>query len=191
MRVLIDRIGRAVIGVLAVAGFVVAVRTQIVSIALSFALIFVCLIVSTVLRERSRFVTRARYWLQHRDPSAIVFVCARPDHTLRLERYSTSGSPLQLPGLFPIVADAAGISYFSTDKPPAPLAVIPWSSIDSVDVSDVWTNTKEPRLSVSLNDGHGIVFYIRSLVKGRWDVTSDAQVQLARDIEAIRAFHRP
>jgi hypothetical protein len=186
MRVWIDRISRALTGVLVVAGFVVAVRTQLVGIALSLALILVCLVAFTVLRERSLSVTQSKTCLQRRDPSAIVFVSARPDPSQVLERYSTSGSPLRLPGLFPIVADAAGLSYFSTDKSPARLALIPWSSIDSVDVSDVWTNTKQPRLSVTVDGSHGIVFYVRSLVKGRWDVTSDQQGQLARDIQTVR-----
>jgi hypothetical protein len=186
MVVLLDRIGRALLGVLAAAGIVVALRTQYPFHALMLVLILVSLIVFTVWREQSRSTTRARDWLQRRDPSAVVFVSGRPSPSPVLDRYSTSESPLRVPALIPVVADAAGISCYSTERFPAVFAFIPWSSIDVVELSDNWADTKVTLLSLSFVGGHGMSFYVRKRVKGLWDVKSDSERELLREIEAVR-----
>jgi hypothetical protein len=191
MVVLLNRIGRALFGVLIAAGIVVAIAIQNYYFASVLALWIPLLAISTVWREQSHSTTQAQDWLQRRDPSAVVFVSGRPEPSHRLESYSTSGSPLRLPTHFPVVADAAGISFYSRDRSPTLLALIPWSSIEEVELSDGYVDTKVPLLSVVVDGRHGVAFYVRSRVKGLWDVKSDSQGELLRDVEAKRALHHP
>jgi hypothetical protein len=186
MVVLFDRIGRVLGGVLLATGIVIAILFRNYYLASVLALLIALGLVFTVWREQSRSTTRARDWMQRRDPSAVVFVSGRPEPSQVLERYSTSGSPLRLPTHFPVVVDAAGISCYSRDKSPTLLALIPWPSITELELSDGWVDTKVPLLTAVVDGRHGVAFYVRSRVKGLWDVRSDSQGQLLRDIEAVR-----
>lgn len=188
MLILMDRIGRAVVGVLAVAGIVIAINSQQTYIALMLALIVVALVAFTVMRERSRTVTRAKDWLQRRDPSAVVFVSRRPSRTAALDHYAPSESPVALPSIFPVAVNAMGISYFSTDKVPVALVSIPWSDIGDVVYSDAWSDTKEAVLDITIADGSHLVFEVRSLVKGTWDTLFQSPRELISDIEAARTI---
>jgi len=188
MLILMDRIGRAVVGALSIAGIVIAIDSQQTYIAFMLALIVVGLIVFTVIRERSRTITRARDWLQRRNPSAVVFVARRPSRTAALDHYAPSESPVVLPSIFPVAVDATGISYFSTDKVPVALVSIPWSDIGDVVYSDVWSDTKEPVLDIALADGNHLVFEVRSLVRGKWDTLFRSHRELISDIEAARTI---
>ena len=186
MLVWIDRIGRAVIGVLAVAGIVFAINSQRIYMALVLALIVVELIFFTVIRERSRTVTRARDNLQRLDPAAIVFVSGRPSRTSEiLDRYSLSGSPVLLPSIFPVVVDASGLSYFSINTVPVALAFIPWSKIDEIEFNDRWSESKAGVLAVGV-DSRALIFDVRSLRKGEWASSSASQPTLVRELEAAR-----
>jgi hypothetical protein len=186
MVVLLDRIGRALFGVLIAAGIVFAIVIQNYYFASVLALWIPLLAISTVWREQSHSTTQAQDWLQRRDPSAVVFVSGRPEPSHRLESYSTSGSPLRLPTHFPVVADAAGISFYSRDRSPTLLALIPWSSIEEVELSDGYVDTKVTLLSLTFVGGRGMSFYVRKRVKGLWDARSDSQGQLVHEIEAVR-----
>jgi len=186
MLILMDRIGRAVIGVLAVAGIVIAIDSQRIFIAFVLALIVLELIIFTVIRERSRTVTRARDRLQRLDPEATVFVSGRPSRTSEiLDRYSLSGSPVLLPSIFPVVMDASGLSYFSINNVPAALAFIPWSKIGEIEFNDRWSESKASVLAVGV-DGSALIFHVRSLIKGEWASSSTSQPQLVHELEAAR-----
>ena len=186
MLILMDRIGRAVIGVLAVAGIVIAIDSQRIFIAFVLALIVLELIIFTVIRERSRTVTRARDHLQRLNPSAIVFVSDRPSRTRKvLDDYSLTGSPVLLPSIFPVVVDASGLRYFSINKVPAALAFIPWSKIGEIEFNDRWSESKASVLAVGV-DGSALIFHVRSLIKGEWASSSMSQPQLVRELQAAR-----
>ena len=186
MLVWFDRIGRAIVGVLAVASIVLAINSQQTWIASMLALIVVALIVFTVIRERSRTVTRARDNLQRLDPAAIVFVSGRPSRTSEvLDRYSISGSPVPLPSIFPVVVDASGLSYFSINTVPVALAFIPWSKIDEIEFNDRWSESKASVLAVGV-DSSALIFHVRSLRKGEWASSSASQPTLVRELAAAR-----
>ncbi|MCU1406783.1 MAG: hypothetical protein JWQ43_3086 [Glaciihabitans sp.] len=169
------------------------VPTQYLYIAIVLVVLLVCVFIFALWRSRSRSTTRARDWLQRRDPAAVVFVSARPSHISGvLEPYSATGLPVLLPALFPVVVDAAGISYFSSGRSPVPLASIPWTSIGGIGLTDAWLSddgwhdSKRPVLGVEIDDGREIVFYVCHFVAGRWEPGAESH-QLVREIEATRA----
>ena len=192
MSVLKYRIGGAALGVLAAAGVVVALTTRDLAVAFTLAVCLASALILLLWRERSRSTTRARDRLQRGDPAAVVFVSGRPSKSDVLDHYSTDGSTVSLPALFPVVVDAAGIRYFSTDRSPVPLASIPWSNIRNVGLTDAWPSedgwldSKIPVLGVTVDGGHQIVFHVRSLVAGRWEVNAGSQAQLVDEIAATR-----
>jgi len=99
---------------------------------------------------------------------------------------------VRLPALFPVVVDVVGVSYFSTDRTPVPLASIPWSSIREVTPTDAWLgdegwlDSKLPVLGITVDGGRGVVFYVRRLVAGRWSVDSGSPGHLVGQINAVR-----
>ena len=200
MRILNSRAGGAVLGVLAAVaavGIVFAIATQYFYLVFLLAIVLATVIVAGVWRAHTLSAARARDWLQRRDPSAIVFVSARPPQTSRgLERYSTTGSPVRLPAYFPVVVDAAGIGYFSTAKSPVPLASIPWSSIGEVRLTDAWQgddgwlDVKVPVLGLAVDDGREVVFFVRRLAETGWEFDVEEQERLLREIDRARERFR-